>query len=197
MGRIHPREYIAESILVPDALIVDEPGTTGPDGRSRMPSYADSLSLTQWVDLVAYLKGLTEGGEHPEGHGIERVATAGEYRIRLVYMAPHAEHHGAPASPSTAGHLMAFITERETGEAVPYLPVTATVQASGTPRRTITLRPMIGAGGFHYGADVRLPRQATQLTLVVGPTTLRVVGEAKGRFSKPARAVFDWGAASK
>jgi uncharacterized protein involved in high-affinity Fe2+ transport len=205
MGRIHPSEYIAESILFPNAVIVDEPGHTGPDGLSRMPSYADSLSLTQWLDLVAYLKGLTEGGEHPEGHGVERLATAGAYRIRLVYMdgghdprAGHGRHHGASATaPRVAGHLMAFITEREGGEAVPYLPVTATLQGPGTARRTITLRPMVGDGGFHYGADVVLPKQTKKLTLVVGPTTMLVLPSAKGRFSKPATAVFDWSAAPK
>ena len=205
MGRIHPSEYIAESILFPNAVIVDEPGATGPDGLSLMPSYADSLSLTEWLDLVAYLKGLTEGGEHPEGHGIERVATAGDYRIRLVYEGVgheghaghggHVGHQGAAAAPRAAGHLMAFITERESGGAGPYLPVTATVQGPGTARRTITLRPMIADAGFHYGADVVLPRQTRTLTLVVGPTTLRVLGSAKGRFSKPATAVFDWSAA--
>ena len=199
MGRIHPREYIAESILFPNAVIVDEPGSTGPDGLSLMPSYVDSLSLVQWIDLVAYLKSLTEGGEHPVSHGVERVATAGAYRIRLVYSQGHSghgghmEHQGAPAS----GHLMAFITERESGESVPYLPVTATVQARGAARRTITLRPMIGDDGFHYGADVALPKRTTKLTLVVGPTTMRVSAPAKGRFSKPTTAVFDWATDTK
>jgi len=188
MGSVHPSEYIAESILFPNAVIVDEPGTTGPDGLSLMPSYADSLSLAQWIDLVAYLKSLTEGGEHPMDHGVERVATAGEYRIRLVYAQGHGGH---------MAHLMAFITERESGEAVPYLPVTATVQAAGTARRTITLRPMIGDDGLHYGADVVLPRRTTKLTLVVGPTTARVSASAKGRFSKPTTAVFDWSAKAK
>jgi mono/diheme cytochrome c family protein len=196
MGRIHPPEYIAESILYPNAVIVDEPGATGPDGRSLMPSYADSLSLTQWVDLVAYLKSLTEGGEHPEGHGVERVATAGEYRIRLVYAREHGGHAGHRGLPA-AGHLMAFITERETGETVPYLPVRATVQAVGAARRMITLRPMFDDRGFHYGADVTLPERTTKLTLVVGPTTARVLPPAKGRFSKPTTAVFDWGAGAR
>jgi len=199
MGSIHPREYIAESILFPNAVIVDEPGTTGPDGLSLMPSYADTLSLAQWIDLVAYLKSLTEGGEHPMSHGVERVATAGEYRIRLVYSQGHSGHgghmgrQGAPAS----GHLMAFITERESGESVPYLPVTATVQAPGAARRTLTLRPMIGDDGFHYGADVALPKRTTKLTLVVGRTTARVSAAAKGRFSKPTTAVFDWATEAK
>jgi hypothetical protein len=204
MGRIHPAEYIAESIASPNAVIVDEPGHTGPDGRSRMPSYADVVSLTQWLDLVAYLKGLTEGGEHPEGHGIERVTTAREYRIRLVYVdtgrdghGPHAGHGAPAAAPRAGGHLMAFITERESGETVPYLPVTATVHGPGAARQTLTLRPMIGDDGFHYGADVALPKQVQRLTLAIGPTTLRVSGSAKERFSKPATAVFDWSGGGK
>jgi hypothetical protein len=198
MGRVHPAEYIGESILFPNAVIVDEPGHTGPDGLSLMPSYADSLSLTQWLDLVAYLKGLTEGGDHPDDH-VERVATAGDYRIRLVYSdgghhgAGHGAHPGADG-PRAAGHLMAFITEQQTGQAIPYLPVTATVQAAGAARRTITLRPMLTDDGFHYGADVALSRQTRTLTLVVGPTAMRVGGSAKGRFARPATAVFDWSA---
>ena len=211
MGRIHPAEYIAESILFPNAVIVDEPGHTGPDGLSKMPSFVDSISLAQWLDLVAYLKSLTEGGEHPEGHGVERVATAGEYRVRVVYAgaghAGHDEHgaagahagHGAAAPPATRaiGHLMAYVTERETGEAVPYLPVSATVQGPGRTRRTITLKPTLGAGGFHYGADVTLPERAEKLTLVIGPTTLLVPPSAQARFTKPVTAVFDWSAPPK
>ena len=191
MGRIHPREYIAESILYPNAVIVDEPGATGPDGLSLMPSFADTLSLAQWVDLVAYLKSLTEGGEHPEDHAVERVTTAGEYRIRLVYANELGGHagHGVPAT----GHLMAFITERETGETVPYLPVRAAVQAEGAARRIITLRPMFDDRGFHYGADVTLSDRTTRLTLVVGPTTARVLAPAKGRYGKPTTVNFDWG----
>lgn len=62
MGGQHPAEYFAESILSPNAVLLDGPGYTGPDGTSIMPSYADSLSVTQLVDLVAFLKGLTVGG---------------------------------------------------------------------------------------------------------------------------------------
>jgi len=206
MGRMHPAEYIAESILFPNAVIVDEPGHTGPDGLSVMPSYADSLGVTQWLDLVAYLKSLTEGGEHEEAmHGIERVATAGDYRIRLVYEEAghdqhvgHGAHHGAAgASPRPAGHLMAFITEPGTGEPIPYLPVTATLQGPGAGQRTITLRPMVGDRGFHYGADVVVAKQTDKLRLVIGPPTMRVLPSAKGRFAKPATAIFDWRAAPK
>ena len=217
MGRMHPAEYIAESILFPNNVIVDEPGHTGPDGRSLMPSYADSLTITQWLDLVAYLKSLTEGGEpHPAGHVIERVATAGDYRIRLVYAAgghdAHAAHTmtGAPAGhaghspppgakpPRPAGHLMAFITVRETGETVPYLPVSVVAQGPGGARQTFTLRPMVSEDGFHYGADATLGERTQKVTLTIGATTMRVAPSAKGRFTKPVSAVIiDWSAAPR
>jgi hypothetical protein len=229
MGRLHPAEYIAESILFPNNVIVDEPGHTGPDGSSKMPSYADSLTVTQWLDLVAYLKSLTEGGEHPEGHGIERVTTAGDYRIRVVYAdsghaghggqatpgghdahaghampGGHAAHgadagRGAMAAPAArpSGHLMAFVTDRENGETVPYLPVSVTVQGTGAGQRTVTLRPMVSSDGFHYGADVTLLERTEKLTLVIGPTTMRVAPSAKGRFTKPVTAVIEWAAATE
>jgi mono/diheme cytochrome c family protein len=70
MGGLHPAEYFAESVLIPDTVIVKGPGYTGPDGRSIMPSYTDSLSVAQLVDLVAYLRSLTAGGPHGDaGHG--------------------------------------------------------------------------------------------------------------------------------
>jgi mono/diheme cytochrome c family protein len=62
MGSHHPAEYFAESILNPNRVIVLGPGYTGPDGLSKMPSYADSMTLKQLADVVAYLKSLT-GGE--------------------------------------------------------------------------------------------------------------------------------------
>jgi hypothetical protein len=46
MGEHHPAGYLAEAILNPNAVIVEGPGYTGPDGRSIMPDYRDQLSLT-------------------------------------------------------------------------------------------------------------------------------------------------------
>jgi len=64
MGAYHPAEYFAESVLSPNAVIVKGPGYTSPDGRSIMPGYAESLSVTQLIDLVAYLRSLTAGDPH-------------------------------------------------------------------------------------------------------------------------------------
>jgi mono/diheme cytochrome c family protein len=64
-GNHHPAEYFAEAILNPNAVIITEPGYTGEDGLSIMPSYADLLTLQEWIDLVAYLKSLNGGSPQP------------------------------------------------------------------------------------------------------------------------------------
>lgn len=64
MGGHHPVEYLAESILSPNKVIVTGPGYTGSDGLSVMPDYRDSLTLGEWIDLVAFLKSLSGHGAH-------------------------------------------------------------------------------------------------------------------------------------
>lgn len=61
IGRYHPAEYLAETILNPNRVIIEGAGHTGPDGLSKMPDYAESMTLAQLVDLAAYLKSLASG----------------------------------------------------------------------------------------------------------------------------------------
>jgi putative copper export protein len=58
VGRHHPAGYLLESILNPNAVIVEGRGYTGPDGRSIMPDVRDQLSVNDLIDLVSYLKTL-------------------------------------------------------------------------------------------------------------------------------------------
>jgi hypothetical protein len=44
--------------MSPNAVVVEGRGYTGPDGRSIMPDYRDNLSLSDLIDLVAYLRSL-------------------------------------------------------------------------------------------------------------------------------------------
>ncbi len=69
MGPLHPAEYFAEAILNPNAVLTEGPGFLGPDGKSRMPSYADSMTLQQLIDLVAYLRTLGAASSAPPGPG--------------------------------------------------------------------------------------------------------------------------------
>ena len=57
VGR-HPAGNLIESILNPNALIVDGPGYTDDRGLSIMPEYRHSMTVGELVDLVSYLKGL-------------------------------------------------------------------------------------------------------------------------------------------
>ena len=197
MGGQHPAEYFAESILTPNAVIVDNPGFVGPDGKSLMPSYADSLSVTQLVDLVAFLQSQTGGGHV---HGAPPAAkTVDDYTVRLDYRggsghAGHEGHAGRGAMAPAPGHLMVFVTDRTSGEPVPYLPVSATIRATGQPVRRVNLAPMVGGQGFHYGANVTLPDGPHTVTVTIGPLAVPTMASAKGRFAKPAAIVFERGA---
>ncbi|HEX6211149.1 MAG TPA: c-type cytochrome [Methylomirabilota bacterium] len=207
MGGHHPAEYFAESILNPNAVIVDGAGHTGPDGRSIMPDYRDSLTLAEAIDLVAYLRSL---GGHAHGHDRTETPAAreqivGDYRLRLTYAAPGAghghghhqgqagHHHGAGGGGSApAGHLMLFVDDTALGEPVPYLPITATIHADKAAPRVLRLVPMLGGKGFHYGADVTLPPTTTKITIALGRPTVRLMPTAAGRFARGAEVSFEW-----
>jgi mono/diheme cytochrome c family protein len=219
MGRHHPAEYFAESILDPNAVLLGGPGYIGPDGRSIMPSYADSVSVTQLLDLVAFLKSQVAGSD--EGHGgMPTDRTVGPYRVRLRFHgqgahegghgahhahgrdAGHSGHHAhhqptAEKMSPRAGHLMVFVSDAQTDEPVPYLPVSASVQAKGAQPRTVKLAPMTGGRGFHYGANVTLPTGTQRIVLSIGATTMRVMGADRDRFARPQTVAFDWDAGSR
>jgi len=184
MGAHHPAEYFAESILDPNAVILAGPGYVGPDGRSIMPDYRDSLSVAELVDLVAYIKSLSGGEHHHHEANAPQEQTAGPYTVRVEYQ--------EPASAKSPGHLMVFVADAATGEPVPYLPVTAVIRSVETAPRTLRLSPMIGDSGFHYGADVTLPEDTIKLTLTLGVATLKTMGPAARRFAKPVTLSFDW-----
>jgi Cytochrome c len=207
MGSHHPPEYFAESILNPNAVIVTGPGYTGPDGKSIMPDFRDSLTLAETIDLVAYIRSLGDDGDHAHHHPAapaERERVVGDYRVRLAYAGPGAghghehhhhgahQHHGGAAAKPTA-HLMVFVSDTTLGEPVPYLPVTATIHADRAAPRVVRLAPMLGGKGFHYGADVTLPAATTKITVAIGKPTLRLMPATAGRFSRGAEVSFEWG----
>jgi uncharacterized protein involved in high-affinity Fe2+ transport len=219
MGSHHPAEYFAETIVNPNAVIVTGPGYTDAHGMSIMPDYRGSLTVGELIDLVAYLKSLQ--GEHAHSSAMASMQHAGQdalvdkvvgdYHIRLVYhegmtggpehsmqgmqsqgSQGHDGHAGSMAQAPSQNHLMAFITDANTGAPVPYLPVTATIATTKRSSRKVKLEPMMGGQGFHYGADVTLPSQAAKVTLSIGATTMRVMPSAAGSFAKPQRVSLDW-----
>ncbi len=72
MATLHPPEYFAEAIIHPNAVVEEGKGYRAPDGKSKMPSYNDLVTVQETIDLVAYLRNMQ--GEAPtpsrrEGHG--------------------------------------------------------------------------------------------------------------------------------
>jgi len=63
MGAHHPPGYFVESIVNPNAIVVEGAGYAGPTGLSTMPSYPD-MSLVDLTDVVAYLSSLNSGHNH-------------------------------------------------------------------------------------------------------------------------------------
>lgn len=198
MGGHHPAAYLAESILDPNAVILtDVPDWVGPDGRSTMPSYNDSLTLEQWMNLVAYLKSLTGG--RPGGHtmhgmegmhdmpgmamGPDRDRTVGEYRVRLDYAEPEEENR--------PGYLAVAVADARTGQPMPYLPVRVRI-GSGKTARSLALRPVITADGPRYGAAVLVPDDTDTVTVLIGAATVPVKSEERGRYRTPRQVSFEW-----
>jgi mono/diheme cytochrome c family protein len=67
MAGLHPAEFFFESIVNPNAVIdhdAKEKGYVGDDGKSKMPSYNDTLTMRQLADLTAYLTSLKGTGGH-------------------------------------------------------------------------------------------------------------------------------------
>ncbi|MGH7371502.1 MAG: c-type cytochrome [Candidatus Methylomirabilales bacterium] len=68
MGPMHPPEYFVESIMNPSAVIEDR--YRAADGRSKMPSFNDIMTVEELIDLAAFLKSL--GGAHSSSPGGQR-----------------------------------------------------------------------------------------------------------------------------
>jgi len=54
----HPPGYLVESILNPQAMILDGPGYTDDRGLSTMPEYRQTMTIGELIDLVAFLRSL-------------------------------------------------------------------------------------------------------------------------------------------
>lgn len=92
---------------------------------------------------------------------------------------------------ATAKHPIVEILDRETGEAVPYLPVEAEIAAGGKTQRVL-LQGMLGGNGLHYGADAALPSGKVQISLRVGASTLHRMPSAPDRYQNPVQTTFEW-----
>jgi len=56
MGPMHPLEYFTESIVNPNAVGAKK--YRGPDGKTKMPSFNEDMTVQELVDVSAYLASL-------------------------------------------------------------------------------------------------------------------------------------------
>jgi mono/diheme cytochrome c family protein len=71
MGPLHTIEYFVEAIIHPSGTIEKGKGYEAPDGSSKMPSYNDTITVQQLIDLVGYLRSLrppVAGAAAPPAH---------------------------------------------------------------------------------------------------------------------------------
>jgi len=112
MGSHHPEGYFLESILNPDAIIVEGPGYVGEDGLSTMPAYPD-MTAEHLMHVVAYVKSLTDAGadEHAHHHGGASGSFSGREDVAVVPTAapdPAGATAGA-AAPQRANAVAFFV----------------------------------------------------------------------------------------
>jgi mono/diheme cytochrome c family protein len=72
MGPAHEVEYFVEAIITPNAVIDRGKGYDAVDGSSKMPSFNDTLTVQELLDLVTFLKGLRPPPAPPGATGGHR-----------------------------------------------------------------------------------------------------------------------------
>jgi Cu/Ag efflux protein CusF len=71
MGPMHPLEYFTESIINPS--VVGAKKYRGPDGKSKMPTFNDDMSVQELIDVSSYLASLRPKGVPKLVSGIGKV----------------------------------------------------------------------------------------------------------------------------
>ncbi len=69
MGPLHEADYFAEALINPSAVIEQGKGFEAADGSSKMPSFNDSMTVQELIDLVAFLRSLKPPTGAAAGHG--------------------------------------------------------------------------------------------------------------------------------
>lgn len=71
MGPLHPLEYFAESIMNPSAVASAQDRDA--NGKSRMPSYNDKMTVQELIDVSAYLASLKPQATAKSVKGIGKI----------------------------------------------------------------------------------------------------------------------------
>ncbi|MFC7045360.1 iron transporter [Halobacteriaceae archaeon GCM10025711] len=135
---------------------------------------------------------------HAEGMAMAGMASAGEYRVALMYSYPHRfwnvngrEVQKTAIEAEDAVHLMASVWDPETGVVVPEAGLSVEL-AKGDWTSEEVIYPMLSQKmGFHYGANFPLDGDGTyDVAVNVGGVSLRRTGAFEGRFGEPTSATI-------
>src|SRR5574341_382676 len=69
MAPLHEPEYFAAALINPSAVIEQGKGFQAPDGSSKMPSFNESMTVQELIDLVAFLRALKPPAGASPGRG--------------------------------------------------------------------------------------------------------------------------------
>lgn len=81
MGPLHPLEYFTESTINPD--VVGAKKYRGPDGKSKMPTFNQDMTVQELIDLSTYLASLRPKGvpKFVTGEGKVMALVSGSHQI--------------------------------------------------------------------------------------------------------------------
>ncbi|RXK47214.1 DUF7350 domain-containing protein [Halorientalis pallida] len=147
--------------------------------------------------------GSSDGGVYVQSF-VERMgrlgtATAGPYRVALLYTVPHrfwtVTNDQRSLVPKGSGdgyrlHLMATVWDPETGVAIPETGLSLELEHDGRLVSEEVIYPMLSQRmGVHYGGNFTLPADGGYRARIdVGAPSIRRTGAFRGRFEEPATA---------
>jgi len=154
--------------------------TAGADGDQNLP---DGVYVQSFVEEMA----------------MQGTADAGDYRVGLMYAAPHQfwrmigdERKETAVEDGDSLHLMALVWDPETGTVVPETGLSVAISKDGESFDEQVIYPMLSQSmGFHYGANFALDGDGEyDVRVDVGGLNLRRTGGFEGRFDAPGSATI-------
>ena len=127
-------------------------------------------------------------------------ATAGPYRVALLYTVPHrfwtvtnGQRSAVSKGEAEDGyrvHLMATVWDPETGMAIPETGLSIELERDGSLLSEEVIYPMLSQRmGVHYGGNFTLPADGDYRARIdVGALSIRRTGAFRDRFDEPATA---------
>jgi len=178
-------------------------GTVGLAGCNRPQTAGTSTDDGTGSPPPSTPTGSGDGGVYVQSF-VERMgrlgtATAGPYRVALLYTVPHRFWTVTNAQrslvPKGGGdgyrvHLMATVWDPETGIAIPETGLSLELERDGALVSEEVIYPMLSQRmGVHYGGNFTFPADGDYRALIdVGALSIRRTGAFRGRFGDPATA---------